>query len=55
MSNDIILVNSITKRNKISIKKQGTKLLGLSEHHDWAGNPCEEGIQKQHIIKSITY
>ena len=55
MNNDRISVNSIIKRNEISIKKYGSKLIAISGHHDCAGNPCDEEIQKQQIIKSIKY
>ena len=55
MNNDIISVNSIIKRNEISIKKHGSKLITISGHHDCAGNPCDEEIQKQQIIKSIRH
>ena len=54
-NNDRISVNSIIKRNKKSIKKHGSKLIAISGHHDCAGNPCDEEIQKQQIIKSIKY
>lgn len=55
MNNDRISVNSIIKRNEISIKKHGSKLIAISGHHDCAGNPCDEEIQKQQIIKSIKH
>ena len=55
MNNDRISVNSIIKRNEISIKKYGSKLIAISGHHDCAGNPCDEEIQKQQIIKSIKH
>ena len=55
MNNDKISVNSIIKRNEISIKKHGSKLIAISGHHDCAGNPCDEEIQKQQIIKSIKH
>ena len=38
---------------EISIKKHGSKLITISGHHDCAGKPCDEEIQKQQIIKSI--
>ena len=50
-----ISVNSIIKRNERSIKKHGSELIAISGHHDCAGNPCDEEIQKQQIIKSIKY
>ena len=46
MINDRISVNSIIKRNEISIKKHCSKLVALSGHHDCAGNPCDEEIRK---------
>ena len=55
MNNDRISVNSIIKRNEISIKKHGSKLIAISGHHDCAGNPCDEEIQKQQIIKPIKH
>ena len=55
MNNDRISVNSIIKRNEISIKKHDSKLIAISRHHDCAGNPCDEEIQKQQIIKPIKH
>ena len=55
MNNDRISVNSIIKRNEISIKKHGSKLIAISGHHDCAGNPCDEEIQKQQIRKPIKH
>ena len=37
--NNRISVNSIIKRNEISIKKHGSKLIAISRHHDCAGKP----------------
>ena len=47
MNNDRISVKSIIKRNEISIKKHDSKLITISRHHECAGNPCDEEIQKQ--------
>ena len=55
MNNDRISVNSIIKRNEISIKKHGSKLIAISGHHDCVGNTCDEEIQKQQKIKSIKH
>ena len=55
INNDRISVNSIININEISINNHGSKLIAISRHHDCAGNPCDEEIQKQQIIKSIKY
>ncbi len=48
-------VNSIMERAKISILRHGSKLIAVSGHHDCAGNPCDEEMQKRQIRESIKY
>ena len=50
---DKISLNSIIKRVNISINKHKSKLIAISGHHDCAGNPCGEKIQKKQIRKSM--
>ena len=47
------LVESILFRIKISVEKHGSKHIAIIGHHDCAGNPAEEELQKVHTIKSI--
>ena len=54
-SKDRISVNSIIRRDERSIKKHSSKLIAISGHHDCAGNPCDEKIQRQQLIKSIKH
>ena len=52
---DKVSVGSIIKRCEISIEKHGSKLIAISGHHDCAGNPCNEEIQKEQIKNSIAF
>ena len=52
---DNISVNSILEKVNISIHKHGSKRIAISGHHDCAGNPCDEAIQKQQIKQSIEF
>jgi len=52
---DKISVDSIIGKIEISINKHGSKLIVISGHHDCAGNPCNEEIQRKQIKKAIKY
>ena len=54
-NNDEILVNSITERVEISIRKHKSELIAISGHYDCAGNPCDKETQKDQIKKSIQF
>jgi len=54
-NNDGISANSIMKRIDISINCHGSKLIAISGHHDCAGNPCGEEIQRKQIIESVKH
>ena len=49
------LLYSILGRINISIEKHRSRLIFISGHHDCAGNPVEEGKQKEQIDKSVIY
>ncbi len=48
-----VLRESIKKRIEISVNKHGSKLIVIAGHHDCAGNPVEEDIQKSQIKAAI--
>ena len=49
------LVDSIMEKIKLSINNHGSKLIAISGHHDCAGNPTDEKIQKKQIKESVEY
>jgi hypothetical protein len=52
-SADRALVDSIKHRVEISTKKHGSCYIAVVGHFDCAGNPANEGTQKEQILKSI--
>ena len=48
-------IDSILKRVKISVDIHKSNLIAVSGHHDCAGNPTREEVQKEQIRQSITY
>jgi hypothetical protein len=49
------LLYSILSRLNISIEKHRSRLMFISGHHECAGNPVEEEIQKEQIKKSVIH
>ena len=52
---NIISVNSIVKRIKISINSHDSKLIAISGHYDCAGNPVDKALQKKQTKTSILF
>jgi hypothetical protein len=52
---NVSLLNSLKTRIDISVHKHGSELIAISGHHDCAGNPVSEEIQKKEVRASIEY
>lgn len=52
-NSDKTSVNSIKKRVAISIERHASELIAIIGHHECAGNPTAEDIQKQQIIVAM--
>jgi Putative carbonic anhydrase len=48
-------VDSIHSRIGISLQKHNSGLIAISGHHDCAGNPAADEIQRQQIRQAIKY
>jgi hypothetical protein len=49
------LLQTLKTRIDISVHKHGSKLIAISGHHDCAGNPVSEEIQKEEVLSAILY
>lgn len=52
---DHILVESIVNRVNISVSKHGSRLIFISGHHDCAGNPVDETVQRKQVKSAIGF
>lgn len=52
---NIMLVESIIDRVRISVDKHGSAGLAVTGHHDCAGNPVGENEQLTHIKKAVSF
>jgi hypothetical protein len=48
-------VESIEKRVRISVEKHASVGIAVVGHHDCAGNPTPEDLQKVHIAESMAW
>ncbi len=46
---------SIINRIKISTEKHGSRVIAVAGHHDCAGNPMPEKVQKEQTLKAIQH
>ena len=49
------LVKSILSRVEISVIRHGAMLVAVSGHHDCAGNPTEDRVQKEQIAFAVKH
>lgn len=49
------IINSIHSRITISLQKHNSSLIAISGHHDCAGNPVDDEIQRQQIRQAIKF
>jgi hypothetical protein len=49
------IIDSIHSRIGISLQKHNSGLIAISGHHDCAGNPAADEIQRQQIRQAIKY
>lgn len=54
-NNDRDIIESIHFRIGISLEKHYSNLIAVSGHHDCAGNPTTDEIQKQQIRQAMEY
>ncbi len=54
-NNDVILIESIKNRVRISVEKHGSEIIAITGHYDCSGNPENEKNQKEHIMDAIKY
>lgn len=50
---DKVKIDSIFNRVNISVHQHRSRLIFVSGHHDCAGNPVDESIQREQVKKSI--
>ncbi|MDP8299548.1 MAG: hypothetical protein P9L88_06580 [Candidatus Tantalella remota] len=46
-------IASFKKKVAVSVEKHGSTLIAVAAHHDCAGNPASDDIQKKQLLKSI--
>jgi len=49
------LVDSILARIDISVEKHGSKGIAVVGHHDCAGNPADEKVQREHLEHAVRF
>jgi hypothetical protein len=49
------IIDSIHFRIGISLQKHNSNLIAISGHHDCAGNPTADEVQKQQIREAMNY
>ena len=50
---DINIIALLKSKVKISVEKHKSQIIAVTAHHDCAGNPANEDLQKQHLRKAI--
>ncbi len=48
-------IDSILARVDISVNKHGSRLIAVIGHHDCAGNPTDEAIQRGHTATAVEF
>lgn len=52
---DSEVARAIFRRVDISVKKHGSKCVGIVAHHDCAGNPADEGTQREQLDLAVRF
>jgi len=50
---DANIIESLKKRAAISVEKHNSQIIIVAAHHDCAGNPENEDVQKEQLRKAI--
>ena len=50
---DANIIEFLKKKVKVSVEKHNSKLIVVAAHHDCAGNPSNEDVQKEHLRKAV--
>jgi len=50
---DVNIIESLKKKIGISVKKHGSQVIIVVAHYDCAGNPTNEDVQKEQLLKAI--
>lgn len=47
------IIEQLKKKVAISVEKHGSQIIAIIAHHDCAGNPVSEDLQKEHLKKAL--
>ncbi len=47
------IIEFVRKKVEISVEKHSSQIIAIVAHHDCAGNPESEDVQKEHLRKAV--
>ena len=51
---DVSIVEFLKKKVEVSIEKHNSQIIAVAAHYDCAGNPENEGVQKEQLQKAVS-